>query len=357
VPHIDLVTDIAAEPEVCFDVSVDVGVHVAASPTERIVGGVRSGRMRLGEHVTWSARHFGIRWRMTSKVVAYERPHMFVDEMQRGPFGRWRHQHILEETGYGTRMIDHVGFASPFGLLGRIVDALVLERYMTRLLREHNDHVRAVAEGIAPSAQDSAHIANRLGRSAVHVTGTGTTTIRCEPSAVVDFVLDVSRYKQADHKIGRLHYLRRDATHGRVRHGGRFLGLPAPAATLDFELTSPSRLDFRGVRMPWPLRGFHGSFTCVPTPDGSQVTHSECFIFGPVSGRVFRALFGRWLARDTQAEVSRMKRLLEHEIGYRPVISALTGSYDQDQPAAMSSSVASRGASVERLLTDTSKMI
>lgn len=148
-PRIDLITNIKAEPEVCFDVSLDVGVHVAASPTEHIVGGVRSGRMRLGEQVTWSARHFGIRWRMTSKVVEYERPHTFVDEMQRGPFAHWRHQHVLEKAASGTRMIDHVVFASPLGPLGRIVDVLVLERYMIRLLREHNAYVRRVAEGIA----------------------------------------------------------------------------------------------------------------------------------------------------------------------------------------------------------------
>ncbi len=314
-PTIDLVTDIAAEPEVCFDVSIDVGVHLAASPTERIVGGVRAGRMRIGEHVTWSARHFGIRWRMTSKIVEYERPHTFVDEMQRGPFGRWRHQHILERTSYGTRMIDHVSFASPFGPLGRVVDALVLERYMTRLLREHNEHVRAVAEGIAPATRPP-HDGTR---GSLHVTGTGTATMRCDPSAVMNFVLDVDRYRQADHKIGRLHYMLRDGNRGRVRHGGRFLGLPAPAATLDFELTSTSRLDFRGVRMPWPLRGFHGSFTCAPAPDGgTQVTHSECFIFGPVSGRAFRVVFGHWLAGDTQAEVKRMQRLLELETAERP---------------------------------------
>jgi ligand-binding SRPBCC domain-containing protein len=310
-PFIDLVTDIEAAPEVCFDVSLDVGVHVAASRTERIVGGVRSGRMRVGEQVTWSARHFGLRWRMTSKVVEYQRPHTFVDEMQRGPFGRWRHQHILEKTAYGTRMIDHVSFASPLGPLGRIVDALVLERYMTRLLREHNSYVRAVAEGIAPVDATPRRVPARRTRKPVHVTGRGTVTVQCEPAAVMDLVLDVDRYRHADHKIGRVHYLRRDGSRGRVRHGSRFLGLPVPSATLDFELTSPSRLDYRGVRLPWPLRGFHGSFTCVTTPDGTQVTHSECFIFGPVMGRIFRAVFGRWLAHDTQAEVVRMQHLLE----------------------------------------------
>lgn len=152
-PHIDLVTDIAAAPEVCFDLSLEVEVHLAVSPSERVVGGVRKGRMRLGEHVTWSARHFGVRWRMTSKIVDYQRPHAFTDAMQRGPFGHWRHQHIFEKTDFGTRMIDHVTFASPLGILGRLADTLVLGRYMTTLLRDHNRHVREVAEGPAQAYQ------------------------------------------------------------------------------------------------------------------------------------------------------------------------------------------------------------
>ena len=144
--HIDLVTDIAAEPEVCFDSSLDVDVHLAASPGQRVVGGVRGGRMRLGDHVTWAASHFGIPWRMTSKIVEYQRPSAFTDAMQRGPFGRWRHQHTFERTDAGTRMVDHVSFASPLGPLGRVVDAVILERYMTKLLGQHNNHLRAVAE-------------------------------------------------------------------------------------------------------------------------------------------------------------------------------------------------------------------
>jgi ligand-binding SRPBCC domain-containing protein len=313
--HIDLVTDISADPEVCFDVSLDVGVHLAASPSQRIVGGVRTGRMRLGDHVTWSARHFGVRWRMTSKIVEYQRPHTFTDAMQRGPFGHWRHQHIFEVTDFGTRMIDHVAFASPLGVIGRIADALVLDRYMANLLRDHNRHVREVAEGTLPSEsstrrRDATTTGQRAGAS-VHVIGTGRAIIQCEPSAVMEFILDVNRYRQADHKIGRLHYLHRYGDRGRVRHGGRLLGFPAPAVTLDFELTPYSQLQFVGVRMPWPLRGFHGSFTCTPTAEGTDVTHSECFDFTSLTGGVFRALFGSWLARDTKAEVARMKHLLD----------------------------------------------
>ncbi len=149
-PRIRLTTDINASPEVCFDTARDVGVHVAASRSERVVADVREGMLKLDDQVTWRATHFGVPWRMTSKIVEYDRPGRFVDEMQRGPFGRWRHRHVFRETGNGTRMIDDVNYQSPFGVVGAVVDRLLLERYMTKLLRQHNRHVRAVAEESAP---------------------------------------------------------------------------------------------------------------------------------------------------------------------------------------------------------------
>jgi hypothetical protein len=114
-------------------------------------------------------------------------------------------------------------------------------------------------------------------------------------------------------KIGRVHYVHRNGNEGEVRHGGRLLGLPAPPAVLAFTLSPYSRLDFRGVTMPWPLRGFTGFFTCEDSPEGTIVVHRECFTFGRLSGTVFRLLLGWWLKRDTPAEVLRMKRLLERD--------------------------------------------
>lgn len=144
--HIHLVTEIAAPPEICFDAARDVTVHVESWPAHRAIGGILAGPMELGDEVTWLAKHLGLRWRMTSKIVAYERPDGFVDEMQRGPFARWRHEHRITRNGGGTRMTDDVEFASPLGALGWLVDRVALERYMITLLRQHNDHVRRAAE-------------------------------------------------------------------------------------------------------------------------------------------------------------------------------------------------------------------
>lgn len=147
-PAIRLETLINAPVERCFDLSRDLDVHMAsAGPTrERAVGGVMTGMVALGDEVTWEATHLGLRHRLTSRIIAYERPTLFVDEMQRGPFKRWRHAHLFELRDGGTLMIDEVDYASPFGAIGRIVDMLYLKSYMTRFLLRRNAHIKLVAE-------------------------------------------------------------------------------------------------------------------------------------------------------------------------------------------------------------------
>ena len=147
-PELHFQTEIAAPPEICFDLERDVDVHQASTSgsAERAISGVTTGRMELGDEVTWEAKHFGFRLHMTSKITAFDRPNRFVDEMQRGPFGRWHHSHRFESRDGGTLMVDDVDFASPFGPLGSLVDAVFLRRYMANLLLERNQHIKRIAE-------------------------------------------------------------------------------------------------------------------------------------------------------------------------------------------------------------------
>ncbi len=93
---VHIVTDIAAPVEACFDLSRSIDLHLEsmAATRERAVSGVTSGLIGGGEEVTWEARHFGIYWRVTSRITAFEPPHRFVDEMVRGPFALFRHETI-----------------------------------------------------------------------------------------------------------------------------------------------------------------------------------------------------------------------------------------------------------------------
>lgn len=113
---------------------------------EQAIAGVTRGEMRLGETVTWRARHFGVRFRMTSKISLYDRPFQFVDEQISGPFKRWWHHHEFRADGDATLMTDRVDFQAPFGALGRLVEWLVLRRYMRNLILQRNEWLRRELE-------------------------------------------------------------------------------------------------------------------------------------------------------------------------------------------------------------------
>lgn len=137
--------------ERCFDLARSVEVHVAGNRHrgEQAValGGVTTGLIGMGDRVTWRARHFGIRQRLTSEITAFDRPRYFQDRMLRGAFAFMEHDHYFTSTGDGaTEMRDVFRFAAPLGWIGRIVEVFVLRQYMARLLGERNAVIREIAE-------------------------------------------------------------------------------------------------------------------------------------------------------------------------------------------------------------------
>ena len=145
-------TDVRAGADRCFALSCDIDLHRRSmvASKEQAIAGVTGGLIGPGQQVTWRARHFGIWWRLTSKVVEYDRPWRFVDEMQRGPFAAWRHEHRFEEHLTGTRMVDTAQYRLPLGPLGRLADLLFFRRYLRRLLETRGRHIKLEAE--APEA-------------------------------------------------------------------------------------------------------------------------------------------------------------------------------------------------------------
>lgn len=143
-----LETVVHAPAERCFDLARSIDLHVATQKknAEAAVGGRTSGLIDLGEEVTWSARHFGVRWRMTARITAFERGRSFRDEAVRGPFARFEHDHIFVPSGEQTIMIDRLAFESPFGPLGWLADRAFMRRHLTKLLAERAEAIRTCAE-------------------------------------------------------------------------------------------------------------------------------------------------------------------------------------------------------------------
>jgi ligand-binding SRPBCC domain-containing protein len=143
-----------------FDLSLSIDEHLEslAGSGERAIGGVTSGRIGLGETVTWRARHVGIWFTMTVRITEYDEPRRFVDEQVSGPFRLFRHVHEYgepAERGVGggagshgtTVMTDTITVASP--VFGRLAERWVLVPYLRRLIRTRNRHLLAVLDATA----------------------------------------------------------------------------------------------------------------------------------------------------------------------------------------------------------------
>ena len=141
------VTTLSMAPAEAFDLSLSVGAHLAsmARSRERAIGRATSDVLGLGDEITWHAWHFGIPWRLTSRITVFNRPQLFVDEQVRGPFHRFHHEHLFEPLDGGSRMTDVVEFEAPAAWLGRIAERVVLASYVRKLIEERNRYLTAQA--------------------------------------------------------------------------------------------------------------------------------------------------------------------------------------------------------------------
>lgn len=84
-----------------------------------------------------------VRW--TSRHVASERPSGFVDEQERGPFSRWRHEHRFSDG----ELSDHIDWEAPLGLAGRLAHGPIGAR-LDRAFRFRHSRTAWDLERIAP---------------------------------------------------------------------------------------------------------------------------------------------------------------------------------------------------------------
>ena len=148
-PVIEITTDIQAPSKACFDLARDIGFHLRSlqHTNEQAIAGRTDGLIELGESVTWRARHLGMTRTMTVEITVMDRPNHFRDVQTQGPFKHFRHDHtFLSLDEYHTRMIDRIDFASPYGLLGQLIDRAMLKPYMTRLITRRSEAMQTSLE-------------------------------------------------------------------------------------------------------------------------------------------------------------------------------------------------------------------
>ena len=145
---INLTTKIKAPKQIVFDASRNIDIHQksASKTSEKAISGVTSGLINLNETVTWRGKHFGFYLTHKSKITAMDFYDYFVDEMEKGKFKTFRHEHFFEEQNGFTVMKDKLQYETPFGLFGELFDILFLEKHLTKFLLERNKTLKEVSE-------------------------------------------------------------------------------------------------------------------------------------------------------------------------------------------------------------------
>ncbi|MBO0992756.1 SRPBCC family protein [Bacillus sp. SD088] len=139
---------IHAPIHVCFDLARNVEVHTETTKKtkERAIAGITAGLMENGQTVTWEATHFGVKQKLTAKIIEMEKPYTFTDVMVKGAFHSFTHTHEFIESGTGTIMKDSFSYQAPFGILGKLADRLFLEKYMRRFIIDRAKELKKIAE-------------------------------------------------------------------------------------------------------------------------------------------------------------------------------------------------------------------
>jgi ligand-binding SRPBCC domain-containing protein len=131
-----------------FDLSrsVDLHKHSMNKYAEKIIKGTVSGLMNLNDEVTWQAKHLFKQRVLRIKLTELRRPDYFADEQVEGDFVRLKHEHYFKVAENGTIMIDQFRYEIAYGFVGKLINQLYLEKYMTLLLAERNAVIKKIAE-------------------------------------------------------------------------------------------------------------------------------------------------------------------------------------------------------------------
>lgn len=68
----------------------------------------------------------GIPTKWVTEITHVVDKNFFVDEQRFGPYALWHHKHFIKEIPGGVEMEDIVDYKVPFGLLGQMVQPLIV---------------------------------------------------------------------------------------------------------------------------------------------------------------------------------------------------------------------------------------
>ncbi len=102
--------------------------------------------VRAGSSVIFrlSVGPVGVTWDGT--IAEYVDQKYFRDVQNSGPFGAWSHTHAFIAEADGTRVIDRVEYEPPFGLIGKLLDPIMVKPALVYLFSYRLKKTREILE-------------------------------------------------------------------------------------------------------------------------------------------------------------------------------------------------------------------
>lgn len=91
-------------------------------------------KLKVGSEISIAMRQLGIWIPWDVKIVEFKPYSKIVDmQMKRGPFKSWKHEHIFTAVDNTTILTDRISYELPFGILGRLIDSLFVQRLQKKI--------------------------------------------------------------------------------------------------------------------------------------------------------------------------------------------------------------------------------
>jgi len=85
---------------------------------------------------------FNISMNWVTEISQVQEPTYFVDEQRSGPYSIWHHEHHFEPVENGVMMTDKLFYKVPFGLFGKLLDSIFINRQVLGIFKYRAEFLR-----------------------------------------------------------------------------------------------------------------------------------------------------------------------------------------------------------------------
>lgn len=115
--------------------------------------------MKQGAEIEYRIRWLGVPVHWKTIITEYRPPHLFVDEQANGPYSYWQHRHTFTEAGQGVVIGDHLEYALPLGILGRLAHGVMVGNQLRSVFEYRQERLAEIFGGdakttVAPTIRD-----------------------------------------------------------------------------------------------------------------------------------------------------------------------------------------------------------